>query len=76
MRGSDPDRGEEFFFSLLRIIPDCLWGPSSLVFSGHWGYFLAVNGPERGTDHSSQSNADIENEWSMERDSFVFLVTS
>jgi hypothetical protein len=70
-----PVGARDFFLSSPNF-PDCFWGPPSLVFSRYWSYFLAVNGPQSDTDLSSQSSADVQNELSLERDSFIFLVTS
>jgi hypothetical protein len=42
MRGSNPGSGERLF--CFSKGPDRLWGPHSLLFSGHWGCFLDFSG--------------------------------
>jgi len=40
-----------------------LWGPPSLLFSGYRHFFSGVNWLGHDTDHSPQSNAEIQHDW-------------
>jgi hypothetical protein len=50
VEGSCPGKDERFFWSPKR--PGRLWGPPSLLFSGHWRFFPGWKRPERKVDHS------------------------
>jgi len=54
VRGSNPSGGEIF-----RTRPDRLWGPPSLLCSGHRVSFLGVKRPGRGVEHITTSRADV-----------------
>jgi hypothetical protein len=43
---------------------DVLWGPSSLLFNGHWRSLPVVKRSGRGVNHWPPSSADVKNEWS------------
>jgi hypothetical protein len=44
--------------------PGRFWRAPSLVFNGHWGFFLGVKRPGREVDHSLPFCVEVENDWS------------
>jgi hypothetical protein len=59
IRDLDFCRSKKFVSSL--ELPDCFWGPSSLLCNGYRGSFLGVKWPGRDV-HSSPSGAEVMNE--------------
>jgi hypothetical protein len=45
--------------------PDRLWGPLKPLFSEDWGSVLGVKRQGRDFHHSSRSNAEVKNKWSV-----------
>jgi hypothetical protein len=59
-RGSIPSKGKAFFSTPQR--PDRFWGPLNLLFNGYRGTLSpGVKRPERETDHSPPTNAEVKN---------------
>ena len=48
-------RGEIFRFG-----PDQAWGPSSLLYKGHWLSFPGLKRPRRGVDHPLPFSANVQ----------------
>ena len=58
MRGLSPGRVKRFFFSFPKL-PDRLWGPPSLLFSGYRGSFPGLKRPGREVDRSAPFAAEV-----------------
>jgi hypothetical protein len=61
VRGLNPESGTKF----IRVPKHAeqLWGLPSFLFNGYWRSFSGVKQPERDTNHSLPSSAEVKNEW-------------
>jgi hypothetical protein len=59
--GLESWQGQQIFLFHTTSIP--VLGPTSLIFSGYRGSFLAVKRSRREFDHSSPSGTEVKNEW-------------
>ena len=50
----NPGWGRDFLLTR----PDRIWDPPDLLYSGYWSFFMGVERPQRGVNHSPISSAE------------------
>jgi len=60
--GSNPAEARDFSF--FQIVPEWLCSPLSLLFNGHWVFFVGIKQLGSEADHSPLSSAEVKKEWS------------
>jgi hypothetical protein len=60
------DAGLDHLFTFLTFISCTRESrvPPTLLLIGYWGYFPGIKRPRQEVDHSSQSRAEVRNDWS------------